>query len=80
MNNHHVDRKGHARTLVLVFVGLFAVATMLLWGWNTFAVEVLGQQEMKFKHALALEFLLLSVAGVFPVVWRLFAGRPASAG
>ncbi len=64
--------------LVLAFLGLFAFATILLWGWNTFAVEVLGQHAMRFKHALALEVLLLSVAGVFPVVWRLFASRRVS--
>lgn len=80
MNDHHIDRKGRARMLVLAFMGLFAVATMFLWGWNTFAVEVLGQHAMRFKHALALEVLLLSVAGVFPAVWRLFARRRASGG
>jgi hypothetical protein len=72
MKNHHIVHKGRARVLVLVLAGFVMMAMALLWGWNTFAVEVLGQQTMRFKHALALEVLLLSVAGVFPVARRLF--------
>jgi hypothetical protein len=78
MKNHHVERNGRARALVLGLAGLVVVAVALLWGWNTFAVEVLGQQSMKFKHALALELLILCVAGVFPLAWRLRGHRISS--
>jgi hypothetical protein len=75
MKDHHVKSSNHLRILFVWLVGIGAVAVALLWGWNTFAVEMLGQQAMKFKHAVALEILFASVSVAFSAVWRLFKNR-----
>lgn len=72
---HPHNAKRHGRTILLTLVVLFGGGIALLWGWNTFAVELLSQPAMKFKHALALELLLLCVAAAFPLTWRLFGTR-----
>jgi hypothetical protein len=74
MEIDHSHRK-HGKTLVLAMAVLFGGSIALLWGWNTFAVEVLSQQEIEFRHALALELLVLSIAGVIPIAWRLVGNR-----
>jgi hypothetical protein len=45
-------------------VGLAAIAAgtvAIQWGWNTFAVEILGLPDIRFRHAVALELLVLAV-------------------
>lgn len=69
------SHKKHGKTLALAIAALLGGGIALLWGWNTFAVEILSQQEMRFKHALALELLVLSVAVMIPMAWRLFGSR-----
>jgi len=75
MGIRHLDHQRHGRTLFAALAVLTMGSIGLHWGWNTFAVEILSQQAMKFKHALALELILLATAGVLPVIWRLFTGR-----
>jgi hypothetical protein len=74
MGFDHSNRQ-HGKTLVLAMAVLFGGSVALLWGWNTFAVEVLSQQEIKFRHALALQLLVLSIAGMIPMAWRLVGKR-----
>jgi len=73
---NQIDYKRHGRAFLMGIAILTGVSIALLWGWNTFAVDMLSQQAMRFKHALALTLLLLSVAGVFPIAWRMFGTRP----
>lgn len=75
MKRHHrSERRWHgAATVILLLLG---VAIALHWGWNGFAVELLSQEAMTFKHALALEVSLLAVASLFPLAWRLFGRWP----
>lgn len=75
MENHHNDYKRHGRTLAMTLTILTMGGIAILWGWNTFAVEILSQQAMQFKHALALEFFVLSIAGACSIAWRLFSTR-----
>jgi len=75
MENHHHDYKHLGRTLALALTILTGSCIAILWGWNTFAVEILSQQTMKFKHALALELFVLSVAGACSIAWRVFGVR-----
>jgi len=72
---HPHDTKRHGKTILMALAIVIGGGIALHWGWNTFAVELLSQQAMKFKHALALELLLLSVATVFPLTWRMFGTR-----
>lgn len=74
MNKHNLDNnpkyQGRGRVFLMAFVGLILTTITLLWGWNTFAVEILSMDEMKFKHALALELLILVIAIIFYCIWR----------
>ena len=72
---HHRTDAGRAGTLVITLVALGHAATALLWSWNTFAVGLLGQPAMQFKHALALELTLLSIAGTVLLAARLVTSR-----
>ncbi|MCB1909586.1 MAG: hypothetical protein KDH15_19675 [Rhodocyclaceae bacterium] len=79
MNDHPENTTGPVRTLVVALAVLISTSTALLWGWNTFATEVLDLPAIRFKHALALELIVLAMAAVVPFTWRLFA-RPAPPG
>ena len=74
MKHHHVHG-GRARALLITLLALGLAATALLWGWNTFAVELLAQPAMHLRHALALELTVLSVAGTASLAGRLVAAR-----
>lgn len=77
MSNSH-DYGLHGRKL-LIGIAVLAVSSIgLMWGWNTFAVDLLSQQRMEFRHALALEFFLLAVAATVPLTWRVFSARDRS--
>lgn len=71
----HSRYKGHARAAATALGILALMTTTLLWGWNTFSTEILALPAIRFKHALALELLLVSVASSIPAAWRLFAVR-----
>ncbi len=75
---HRPLHVGRAGTVVFTLAGLGLATTALLWGWNTFAVEMLAKPSMQFKHALALEILLAALAAAPLLAWRaVAAGRPA---
>lgn len=78
---HRPLHVGRAGTVVFTLAGLGLATTALLWGWNTFAVEMLAKPSMQFKHALALEILLAALAALAAaplLAWRaVAAGRPA---
>lgn len=75
MKNLYHDHRHLGRTLALMFMLLTGGGIAILWGWNTFAVEILSQQAMQFRHALALELFVLSVAGACSIAWRFFGIR-----
>lgn len=75
MESHHHDAKRHGKRLAGALFILVAASIALHWGWNAFMVEVISQQPMTFRQALALESLLLSTFGIVPLVWRLFSVR-----
>lgn len=76
MADHRNSRLRRAARAVLAIAGvLFAGAVVLLWSWNGFAVEILQAPALHFRHALALELLLLSAAAVPALGARLFAAR-----
>lgn len=72
---NHPDCRRRGKRLVLAIAVLAGSSVALLWGWNTFAGEVLSQPPIQFRHAVGLQLLLLSVAGTFPIARRLFGVR-----
>lgn len=54
--------QGRARALVIGIVVFAAGTIAILWGWNTFAVGILGLPEIRLRHAVALEILILAVS------------------
>lgn len=69
------EYKRHAKVFGAMLGLVFLAATLLHWGWNTFAAEVLAMPEIEFRQALALELCLLSIAAVLPMGWRIAAPR-----
>lgn len=45
----------------IVAAALLVAGVLMLWGWNTLAVELFEAPEAEFRHALAAEAMLLSV-------------------
>lgn len=76
----HSSHKERARILASALAVPVLLATALLWGWNTFATEILGLPSMAFKHALAMELLPASIASVVAGAWHYVSARARSAG
>lgn len=67
----HEHQRGRGKSTALA-LGVFLVAGIVIhWGWNTFAVEILGASPMQFKHSIAFELLVLAVASLFALTWCL---------
>lgn len=71
MTVQHKHDKRRARSVASALAILGLMGTALLWGWNTFAVDVLALPAIRFRHALALEVFLISVACTVPLARRL---------
>lgn len=57
--------------------GLFlAGGVILLWGWNTFVSELFAVPEMAFRHALALELMIVLVVAIPAVALRMLGHHP----
>ena len=48
----------YGRHVGMALVLLLMAGILILWGWNTLAVELFGATTAKFRHALALEAVL----------------------
>jgi len=72
----HEHQRGRGKAIAIA-IGVFLLAGIVIhWGWNTFAVEILSASPLQFKHSIALELLVLAVASLFPLTWRLLgAGK-----
>ena len=55
---------------------LLAGAVIILWGWNTFASELFAVPEIAFRHALALELMIVLVVAIPAVALRMLAHHP----
>ncbi len=69
-NNHEIAR--HGKTVVTTLTLFFTASVALHWGWNTFAVEIMEQARITFKHALGLQALLFSLALSSLFFWLTF--------
>lgn len=64
MTRDHQGRR-HGRQLAVIGLAALFGSVVLLWSWNTVAVDLLGLKPMMFKHAFAIQLLFLSTAFVF---------------
>ena len=71
MSKHHQKRAYGAIKTILATVAIFtAMSVLLLWSWNTLAVDLFQLPEARFKHAVAFGLL---IAGGF--LFRIFTAR-----
>jgi len=73
--NERLHRHGHRALISLGFLLLAAV--LVLWGWNTLAVDLFGAPVAKFKHALAFEAV---AGGIWLVANAIGAAASGSSG
>ncbi|MFQ5625490.1 MAG: hypothetical protein ACE5FM_02425 [Methyloligellaceae bacterium] len=45
----------HGHKAFMAFALMLMAGILILWGWNTLAVELFGATAARFKHALAFE-------------------------
>ena len=60
----NIENKGHGRTIAMSLIAIFFGGVAILWSWNTFAVDLFAQPEMEFRHAVAVELLLIAVGSL----------------
>jgi hypothetical protein len=76
MNKHHRRRSHDTAKRTLLAIAVFmAGSILLLWSWNTLAVDLFQFPEARFKHAVAFAGLM---AGGF--LFPLFVARIVSNG
>lgn len=67
MTEHHHRRiHGAVRTTIVAIAIFIAGSIMLLWSWNTLAVDLFQLPEAHFKHAVAFG-VLIAAAFMFRV-------------
>lgn len=72
---HHLHRR-HGRNLVLSIAFLLIGSIVVLWAWNTLAVDLFGQPEMKFRHGFAFMMTIFVVALAGAAVRHIFDRKP----
>lgn len=70
-------RYGHAALLLMT--ALLVGGVLLLWSWNTLAPGLFDAPRIRFKEALAFEFLLCVIFGLQAVTTRLVGRSTKSA-
>lgn len=70
-----LGNKGHGRTIVLSLSAVFFGGVAILWSWNTVAVEMFAQPEMEFRHAIAVELLIIAAGSLLslPYLFKRFS-------
>lgn len=59
MNKHHRRRSHDTAKRTLLTIAVFTVGSiLLLWSWNTLAVDLFQLPEARFRHAVAFAGLI----------------------
>jgi hypothetical protein len=58
----HPRRWGHAALIVLAT--LLVAGVMMMWAWNTLAVDLFQAPDIRFKHVLAFEFAIVALTAL----------------
>lgn len=78
MREHSKHQRHHtAKAIFFVAAILFVGGVLILWSWNTFAGDLFQAPDMRFKHALAAETLIVVIAAIVALSARVFRGRDA---
>ena len=64
--------KRQGRTILFAAGIVTGLALLLLWSWNTLAVDLFKMPTAQFKHAFALEVFLLAAFVMYHTARRLF--------
>lgn len=67
MTIHEKSRspRHYGRNALFALLALLAPGIAILWSWNTVVVDLYGQPEMQFRHAIAVEFLVVGLGALF---------------
>ncbi|MBV1904129.1 MAG: hypothetical protein KUG58_10910 [Marinosulfonomonas sp.] len=60
----NLEKNSHGRTIVMSLIAVFFGGVAILWSWNTIAVDLFAQPEMEFRHAVAVELLLIAAGSL----------------
>jgi hypothetical protein len=71
---YHKTRPG--RTILLLLGMLTGGAVVILWSWHSVAVDLFKLPAIQFKHAFALELLLLMLVLLSNIASSLVASQP----
>ena len=70
---------GPVKTFSFILAAFVAVSILILWSWNTLAADLFLLPEARFKHAVALEALMVGVFLVSMIIARFtLNGAPRS--
>ena len=73
MSEHQQRRTYDAAKTTIIAIAVFLVGSiLLLWSWNTLAVELFQLPEARFKHAIAVG-TLIAIAFMFRTFGARFA-------
>ena len=56
MTDRHI--KGLAKQIALAVGAFFLASIIVIWSWNTLAVDLFGLVSIQFKHAVAIVLVL----------------------
>ena len=73
MREHSKHQRYHAaKAIFFAAAALFVGGALILWSWNTFAGDLFQAPDMRFKHALAAETLIVVIAMIVALPARVF--------
>ncbi len=75
--NRTLEHKGHriGVTAIVIATLLLISSMIVLWSWNTLAVDLFQASVIKYKHALAAELLVATVSITLGLAFRLSSTR-----
>ena len=62
----------HGKSIALSIAFLFISSSIVLWAWNTLAVDLFAQPEMQFKHGFAFMLAIFAILSVAPITKRIY--------
>ena len=71
-DKHKWHMPGYGRIALGAVGVLFIGAVLIMWGWNTIAADFFGAEPVRFKHALAAEFMIAVVFALNALITRTF--------
>ena len=76
MSEHHIRQAhGAVKTTIVAIAVFLGGSILLLWSWNTLAVDLFQLPEARFKHAVAFGGLIAAAS-----MFRFFVARIAWGG